>query len=68
MGKADPKFPTNTYQVLGREGGTIVTIKLLWNAVLQDRLLQAVLHPRQLLIPVELGMGNETGIVIEDGK
>ena len=37
-------------------------------AVAQDGALEAVLEAWELLIPVELGVGDETGVVVEEGE
>ena len=34
----------------------------------QDGAFEAILHPRELFVPVKLGMRDEAGVIVEEGK
>src|SRR5690606_11487209 len=66
MTQVDPQLPADAGQVLGRKRRSIVHVQHFRNAAAQDRFLQAIFQPRQLLVEVKLGMQDIPAVIVEN--
>ena len=64
----DAESGADGIQVLGNVNLGPVHIDGQGAAVAQDSAFEAILHPGQLLVPVELGVRDEAGMIVEEGK
>ena len=72
VGRAEDALDTegsaDGVEVLGGVDLALVDIDGQGTTVAQDGALEAVLHARKLLVPVELGVWDQAGVVVEEGK
>jgi hypothetical protein len=59
---------TDGVEVLGGVDLAPIDVESEGAPVAQEGALEAVLHTRELFVPVELGVGDETGVVVEEGE
>ena len=64
----DAQGGTDGVELLGGVDLALVDVDGQGAAVAQDGAFEAVLHARELLVPVELGVRDEAGVVVEEGK
>jgi len=64
----DAQGGADRVEVLGGVDLALVYVDGEGAAVAQDGALEAVLHARELFVPIELGVRDETGVVVEKGK
>lgn len=53
---------------MGAIDGPLVGVDSQGTAIAGDGALEAVFEARELLVPVELAVGNEAGVVVEEGE
>ena len=61
----DAQLSADGIDLMGAEDLAIVDIQDLRDAAFQDSLLQGVFQMGQPLVPIELGMGNEAGKIVD---
>ena len=68
VNKMDSQSGTQVEDHAALEYGAVIEVQSPWEATFLERLLQAILQAPQMLLEIELGMGNEASGVVEDGN
>ena len=68
MNEGDPEGGGGVSQLMGAKGGPIVEINLSGHPPFAQSLDQAVGEVFKILLEIELPMGDEAGVVIQEGK
>jgi hypothetical protein len=64
----DAKGGANGVEVIGGEDLGLIDVECQGATVAEDGALETILHTGELLVPIELGVRDETGVIIEEGK
>src|SRR3990172_6637494 len=62
---SDSQFSADDIDLIGVKNLAVIHIKDLRNAAFKNGFMQSIFQMRQFFLPVELGMGHEAGVIID---